>query len=382
MFTLSVKNSLDYLNQRNLIDLSTKSLVNLDVIQAKNFNVLLTFSDGKKILVKQERLNPKEKIGGDFLGEKSIQEFWRNFPELEELNQFLPQLIDFDAENYIVVYNYLGSYQDLYQFYLKDKIFSTAIASSIGTTLGKIHRLTFQKQDYKIFLQQRESDSQLHPVFHLINKLERIPPEIFGMIPKDGLKFFALYQRFDSLGKAIAELGDSYCACCLTHNDLKLNNIILDKNWKNKPDNLVKFIDWERLRWGDPAFDLGMLIGNYIQMWLSSLMISKSLSIEESLRLATIPLETLQPSIGTLMLAYLKTFPDILQTRPDFLKQVVQFTGFALIQQIQVMLQYQKTFNNSGIATLQVAKSLLCRPETSLPTVFGATFTQFSPLSV
>ena len=49
----------------------------------------------------------------------------------------------------------------------------------------------------------------------------------------------------------------------------------------------------------------------------------------------------------------------------------MQFAGFALIQQIQAMIQYQKSFGNTGIAMLQVAKSLLCRPERSTPTVFG-----------
>ena len=83
------------------------------------------------------------------------------------------------------------------------------------------------------------------------------------------------------------------------------------------------------------------------------------------------PLEEVQPSIAALTKAYLETFPEILKHRPDFLIRVVQFTGFALIQQIQAMIQYQKSFGNTGIAMLQVAKSLLCRPERSLPTVFG-----------
>jgi hypothetical protein len=49
----------------------------------------------------------------------------------------------------------------------------------------------------------------------------------------------------------------------------------------------------------------------------------------------------------------------------------VQFAGLALIQQIQAILQYQKVFNNTGICMLQVAKSFLCRPQASIPTVFG-----------
>jgi thiamine kinase-like enzyme len=110
----------------------------------------------------------------------------------------------------------------------------------------------------------------------------------------------------------------------------------------------VRVIDWERSTWGDPAFDLGTLIASYVQIWLGSLVISNSLSIEESLRLAATPLEQLQPSIAALTQAYFDTFPEILEHRPDFLRRVVQFAGFALIQQIQAMIQYQKSFGNTG----------------------------------
>jgi hypothetical protein len=99
--------------------------------------------------------------------------------------------------------------------------------------------------------------------------------------------------------------------------------------------------------------------------------VSKSLSIEESLGLAMTPLDRVQPSIAALTGAYLEAFPRILSDRPDFVERSVQFAGLALIQGIQASIEYQKTLGNSGIAQLQVAKSLLCRPVQSMPTVFG-----------
>jgi hypothetical protein len=83
------------------------------------------------------------------------------------------------------------------------------------------------------------------------------------------------------------------------------------------------------------------------------------------------PLDRVQPSIAALTGAYLEVFPQILVDRPDFVERSVQFAGLALIQGIQASIEYQKTLGNSGIAQLQVAKSLLCRPVQSIPTVFG-----------
>ncbi|MEO1561487.1 MAG: aminoglycoside phosphotransferase family protein, partial [Cyanobacteria bacterium J06632_19] len=86
-----------------------------------------------------------------------------------------------------------------------------------------------------------------------------------------------------------------------------------------------------------------------------------------------IPLAKLQPSMAALQKAYFKMFPMILKYRPDFLETTVQFAGFILIQQIYATIQFQKIFDNTGIAMLQVAKSLICRQQHSIPTIFGTT---------
>jgi hypothetical protein len=79
----------------------------------------------------------------------------------------------------------------------------------------------------------------------------------------------------------------------------------------------------------------------------------------------------LQPSLAALATTYASNFPEILEYRPDFWQRVMQFSGLALIQSIQSTLQYQKSFNNTGICMLQVAKTLLCRPTESISTVLG-----------
>jgi hypothetical protein len=138
--------------------------------------------------------------------------------------------------------------------------------------------------------------------------------------------------------------------------------------------NIIRLIDWERGNWGDPANDLGTIIASYLQIWLYSIVPNKSIPIEECLRLAAMPLSMIQPSLSTLVSSYLNTFPAILETRPDFCQLVMQFSGLALIRAIQARVQYEKIFDNSSICMLQVAKSLLCRPQASIPTILGINF--------
>lgn len=390
-FSLSSKNVFDYLIERGLCTETDKSSAQIEPKPAKNFNLLIRFPERRSLLVKQEPYHREGKTAGEFLREGRAHQFFHQFPVLAPLQPWLPEVLDFDRENSIMVIHYLDDHRDLIDFYAKENVFPTSIAASIGHILATIHRLTWNQTDFQAYFSQKleqtlndqsedQEDNQAVNISAALTKgLGRISPEVFGQVPADGLKFFALYQRYDSLGQAIEELSQSVQLSCLAHNDLKLNNILLPNHWEQSiashPDNAasiqLRLIDWERSAWGDPAFDLGSIITSYLTLWLGSLAVSKSIGIEEALRLAMTPLDVLQPSLAALVSAYFAMFPEILERRPDFFHRVMQFAGLGLVQSIQSILQHQKTFGNSGICMLQVAKTLLCRPEASIPTVFG-----------
>jgi Phosphotransferase enzyme family len=378
-FLLSSQNVCEYLTLHNLCSQDEQFSSQVTLKPAKNFNLLVSLGENRQFLIKQERLNREGKYLGEFVTEWRIHEFVRSFSEVSHIGYLISEALHFDPENCIIVFNYLNNYRDLADFYSKETVFPVEIASAVGVTLASIHRATINREDYREFFQKAEDTPQQG--FNLSLGLERITPEIFGMVPADGLKFFSLYQRYDSLGQAIAQLSNAFTPCCLTHNDLKLNNILLSLNWEADVNQSIRLIDWERCAWGDPSVDLGTLLASYLQMWLYSIVTGKTMAIEESLRLATIPLQLLQPSLATLVTAYLAEFPEILAYRPDFLRRVMQFCGFGLIRSIQATLQHEKRFGNPGICMLQVAKSLLCRPEASMQTILGVQASSLYPRS-
>ena len=378
---LSSHNVASYLRGLALCTDADQDLVQIESIPAKNFNLLVTLPNGYKYLVKQERYTSDGKRADEFLNEWRIQEFLQQFPELENFRALLPVVLHFDSENSIMVSKYLDDYRDLVDFYAKENVFPTAIASSIGTIIATIHKSTYNRQEYGDFFYYNTNSLPINWAEYITNKMERFEPKILGLASPDFLKFIALYQRYDSLGQAVAELSTNFKPCCLTHNDLKLNNILLHVDSHKSSENIVRLIDWERAKWGDPAFDLGLLITTYLIIWLNSLVISNSLTIEESLRLATIPLEKIQPSIAALTCTYFDNFPEILEHRPDFLVRVVQLTGFGLIQQVIAKMENKASLGNTGIVVLQVAKSLLSRPEQSMQTIFGSRTVELSRFS-
>lgn len=373
VLSLSSYNVIQYLQNVGLSSSEDGAYADSEVYLSSknNFNLLVTLSENRKLLVKQERHLENDGNPQEFFNEWLFQQLLQRFPELGNISAIAPLVAHFDEENSIIIRNYLTEYIELASFYQNKLYFPEAIAVAIGTTLGMLHRATFNRQEYRNFMATAPQGQFRYQFYNPVQGIGSIGPEIFGKIPTDALKFYVLYQYYESLEAAIAELANEWHPCCLTHNDLKFNNILVHSRWDQLDNCLVRLIDWEACAWGDPAFDLGTLVANYLGIWLHSLIVDPIIELEESLQLAVTPLEVLQPSMLALIRAYLNAYPMIVEYHRDFILRVIRFAGLVLIHQIQEMIQYRKYFDNAGICQLQVAKTLLTRPQESVLTIFG-----------
>lgn len=373
VLSLSSYNVIQYLQNVGLSSSEDGAYADSEVYLSSknNFNLLVTLSENRKLLVKQERHIENDGNPQEFFNEWLFQQLLQRFPELGNISAIAPLVAHFDEENSIIIRNYLTEYIELASFYQNKLYFPEAIAVAIGTTLGMLHRATFNRQEYRNFMATAPQGQFRYQFYNPVQGIGSIGPEIFGKIPTDALKFYVLYQYYESLEAAIAELANEWHPCCLTHNDLKFNNILVHSRWDQLDNCLVRLIDWEACAWGDPAFDLGTLVANYLGIWLHSLIVDPIIELEESLQLAVTPLEVLQPSMLALIRAYLNAYPMIVEYHRDFILRVIRFAGLVLIHQTQEMIQYRKYFDNAGICQLQVAKTLLTRPQESVLTIFG-----------
>ena len=380
LLSLSSHNVIQYLQKTGICCSEDGASNKYELLKSsqQNLNLLVTLADNQKLLVKQKLHIEHDGTPQEFFNEWLFNQLLQKFPVLGNMSAMAlpaagiaPLILHFDESNSILVRNYLSEYSELNGFYRQNDIFPPEIATAIGTTLAELHRATFQHREYRDFMATAPEGQFRYSFYNPAQGLDSISPEIFGTVPTEALKFYLLYQRYESLESAIADLAYEWQPCCLTHNDLNLNNILIHSRWNQLDNCLIKLIDWEACGWGDPAFDLGTLIASYLGIWLSSLVVDPSIELEESLNLAMTPLEVLQPSLLALMRAYLHTFPGILEYRSDFIVRVIQFTGLALINQIKETIKYRKYFGNNDIYMLQTAKNLLTIPEQSVLSIFG-----------
>ena len=374
---LSVDNVVDFLKQKNICPANFQPTVPITNKESSNFNLVVQSKDHQSFLVKQNRVDSKGKTSGHLITEWLVQELINKFSDLAFIQSLISEVVLFDRSNSILVSVFYDQYVSLDDYYETRQNYPPQIAQVIGMNLAQIHRATYQKSPHREFLGQYfQLDRPTKPP-DFIRRLNNLTPSIFGNICPDGLDFYKLYQRFPSLNQAIVELYDHVQPACLTHNDLTLDNFIIDNSLDSdlvqiRPEQ-VKIIDWEFIYWADPAADLGMLVSQYLAEWLNSLVADPNLDLDTILSLATCPLEKITPSLKALLREYLATFPEIMAYRPDFVRRIVQFAGIGIIERLSYYVEYHYFFDNDAICKLQVAKNLLCYPEKKIKTIFGTT---------
>jgi hypothetical protein len=374
-YVLNIDNVLEYLKQQQVCSSDQLLTEPVKSKQDKNNTIHLTVntSGNNSYIVTQEHLQADGDMSLRPKYEYLLYKLIPNFSELELIQAFIPEIVKLDSENSIIAIKYLSNQLSLSEFYQRNDNYPTQIATFLGNHIARFHRLTFNKLEYKKFLVQHTGNEHLGDKPNLLRTLERIGPGIFSDICSDGIEFFKLYQRFPSLHQAVVELDNSYRSTCLIHGYLRLSRYFLENQEDITTSTQVKLTNWEKLNWGDPAFDLGVLTANYLQLWLDSIYIDSDTDLKLALSLATCPLEKIQPSLNALLQGYLAEFPEIIHEKPDFINRVVQFAGLNLIKFIQYSVERREPFSNGDICTLQVARNLLCQPEQSISTVFGNT---------
>ena len=373
---LSSENAIAFLIEHQLCPPSFQCDIPVRRLEGTNFNLVIRSVGGQSLLVKQNRINSQGASSPSFRAEWGVQEMIDKF-DLTVIQPLVSQVILLDSLNQILVSVFFDNYTSLDRLYSNYRKFPPQLAKVMGANLAKIHLATYQQRErYEFVSQYLKQESDWLPGF--VRRLNSLDPSLFARVCPDGLNFYRLYQRFPSLNQSVLELYAQIQPSCTIHNDLTLDNFIVDRQLNLDSPQIeshqIKIIDWERAKWGDPAVDLGMVVAEYVGgIWLGNLIVDRELDIATILRLATFPLETFIPSLRAFIQSYLRQFPQIVVHRPNFIQRVVQFAGMGILDRLSYYVEHHYPFNNNSICKLQVAKNLICDPQESIATVFGAT---------
>ena len=92
----------------------------------------------------------------------------------------------------------------------------------------------------------------------------------------------------------------------LIHGDIKSDNILVAAplDGGESEAQWLWIVDWELVQIGDPAWDLGSALHDYLILWTSSMPLRPDRSVAEMINQARYPLSVLRPAIRALWQGY------------------------------------------------------------------------------
>jgi thiamine kinase-like enzyme len=359
---LNHKNLLSYLRELNVLPEMREQNISVDLMLSKRFKWILGWGN-TSIIVKQGA------IYKEYYSEALVSNEYIKSKLITDSCNLAVSMIHYSKDDSIIIYvcppkhSILGSHSSSHKLLL-----SIEVAAQIGKSLRNLHKvdvaparslgLCTQILPYKDYL------------------LSEVTPQTGLHSPVEILAFLRSYQEDHEFIDDVSALIGNDSHECIIHGSPKFRNIIintstLDTDSSNKKDLALKLIDWEMCCWGDPSYDLGSIISDYLLLWLKSIRFRSKAEIPQSLKTAGIPLDQIHAPINELVRSYLHDAVKSEEQHSNFIRKAIKYAGLCLICNILQSIENEWGFTNSDVCTLQIARSLICKTENSFTSIFG-----------
>jgi hypothetical protein len=330
-----------YLLARGALDAET--IVDADVVvrdvSSRNRNFRVEVSSGAGFHVKQ---------GSDSNTRLGVAREAGVYRDIRRLNprfvEFMPVLQQFDEARGVLLLGLIRDAEDLRAYHLRNKKFPAELGAAIGEVLAILHALGPPAG---------EAD---HPCpYPSFFNLYRPSLEIFRSASAANIQLIRIVQASSEFCQRLDVVRKGLRCEVLLHNDLKWDNMLL------APEGL-RLVDWETAIFGDPAWDLGSVFGQYLSWWIFSMPVSGGQPAENFVDLATFPLANMKPALNAFWTAYFSSRGLGSKDASQLLMRAVAMTGVRLLQSAFEASQFAAQLTSSDILHIQLASNILERP--------------------
>jgi aminoglycoside phosphotransferase (APT) family kinase protein len=360
---LTVDNVIPYLLRRKLIDKRAIVEGDLEIVDAsrRNQSLKIVRRNGRSYFFKQAGAEPEARltIGREAWFYSYCQQCAATAPLLD----FLARIHFWDEARGLIVLDHVGG-RSLWSHYADAarRSFPSEAGEPLGRQLATLHRL-FRGEVGPDWL----AGMGAPPPWIL--GAHRPTPDMLARLSPAHMRVLELLQQEDILVAGLAALQRRWRPDSLIHNDLKGENILVEEADGN---TRVHIIDWELAQLGDPAWDVGAILRDFLSYWLMSVPLSSDLSAEEMLSRAQTPLSGLHPAARAFWEAYSAEAGLVDGVAlSDFLLRATQYCAARLVQGAYELCSNQPLPPNMAIAMLQLAANIMADPRDAALHLFG-----------
>jgi Phosphotransferase enzyme family len=165
----------------------------------------------------------------------------------------LPRYYGYDSDRGILALELIGDGEDLRAYHMRTGKFPAALGEQLGRALARLHRET--------------SAAPVAAPAPWVLSVHRPGLSVFHDTSAAGLQLIKIIQGTAGFGELLDELRQGWSAETFIHQDVKWDNCLAASQG---PGDL-HLVDWEAAAAGDPAWDIGSAISQYLSFWLASI---------------------------------------------------------------------------------------------------------------
>ena len=350
MAQLTNDNLIPYLVERDVVSPELACKAQVERLTGSNFAARVSSNNFSGLFVKQS-----DPVHRSSTGLRNESSFYLNVDNAaaQELSHSLPQMVAYFEDDDILVLKNCAETENLEQYHTRLGKFPLKVAREVADALASLHVQSFKNSSGFESLRQNLALSST-PVLSY-----RFTPERLALLPHDGRAFVRALQRYPTVTDALDDIMNSWTEACLVHRDFRFPNILRPLPSSPSGRHKLTVVDWERCSWGEPAWDVGSVLGEYLRCWLFSIRVIQGKNIETWFQNATIPLSRVRPAMDVFWKRYSEQATPILDECDDFLTKALKYAGTFLIDRCLVALKVDGYLSALTLCIMQIAKNLL-----------------------
>lgn len=280
-----------------------------------------------------------------------------------ELRRTLPRLFGFDARRRLLVLAFLPG-EDLRLLVRRLGRMPAPVARAVGCGLAPIHAFGAGGPAPR---------ARFTPGAPWVFRLPRPPLEWLPILSAANRRFLAVLQDCAPVCDALEQLGREWSREAFLHQDLRWSNVVVAGARRDRPASRprVAFVDWEFGGWGDPAWDVGCFLSEFLSAWVFSMAFDRAGPTPAAARLARPRLSELQPALRAFWSAYARSRGLARGPANALLTRAVRHAGARLVQTVYETLQAAGELPGHAVWMLQLASHLLERPAEAAVRLLG-----------
>ncbi|HEX7104069.1 MAG TPA: phosphotransferase [Nitrolancea sp.] len=280
-------------------------------------------------------------------------------PHTDRLRRFLPRVRDWDEERQILVFDLVPEARSLVEHYRQTGRWSLALARQAATALRLLH--SWQPDSAVVDVGDGRPPGIL--------SIHRPDRALLSRMTGGSLEIIKIIQASPQIVTGFDELRDAWSPSALIHGDIKWDNVVVLPTESNDSARL-QLVDWEMARLGDPLWDVGSYLSQYLDRWIMSIPAAGNSALAQA-RAAGVPLPRLQPAMQHFWERYTDGVGLDRGNRAVALERVVRYAAARLVQ-TAIEGEYQSAvLSNTGVLRLQVAQNMLQRPTVAATSLLG-----------